>query len=173
MGHRSGRFPVMIGQLRFHPIPMPTELQDIIDTLIGSWAQAWNGHDADALAALVWPDVEFITVAGLWLRGAPAFAAHHRSLHDGPMRGTRWTNHGHDMRRLHYDLALVYLEWTIAGEREPDGAARPDRPGVFTWLLMRDGAAWRIAAAHNTNLRADVRHRLVSAAGAAEPGGRP
>ena len=138
----------------------PSPQRESIELAIDAWARAWNRHDADALTNLVREDVDFVTVAGLWLSGAPAFAAHHRRIHDGPMRTTRWTTHAHTKRLLRPDLVLVHLEWTIAGERAPDNTALSDRPGIFTWLLIQEGGDWRILAAHNTNLRADVRHRL-------------
>ena len=128
---------------------------------------AWNAHDMDAAARLVVPGVEFVTVAGLWLRGRREFLEHHRRIHAAQMRDSRWTNLAVDARPLPGGLALIHLEWAIEGDRDPDGTPRPPRRGIFTWLAAREGdGVWRIAAAHNTDLRDGLRHRLSGA----EPG---
>jgi uncharacterized protein (TIGR02246 family) len=67
-----------------------------IDALIEAWARAWNAHDMQAAAALVHDDVDFVTVAGLWLRGRDEFATRmERRAHParvssrGSLRGPR------------------------------------------------------------------------------------
>ena len=114
-----------------------------------------------AAARLVAPEVEFVTVAGLWLRGRAEFLGHHQNIHRAHLRESTWTTHGHDVRPLRADLELVHLEWTIAGERDTDGSIRPPRSGVFTWIVDYQGGAPLIAAAHNTDRRAHVRPRLA------------
>jgi len=48
-----------------------------LTSICQAWADAWNQHDVDALARLVSPDVEFVNVAGIWLRGFDEFKQHH------------------------------------------------------------------------------------------------
>jgi uncharacterized protein (TIGR02246 family) len=136
-----------------------------IAVLVDGWARAWNRHDMEAAAALVVPDVDFVTVGGHWLKGRDEFLRHHWDIHRRHVRETTWTTHGYQVRSLHDDFAIVHLEWTIAGERDTDDTTRPPRSGIFTWLVARTPSAWLITAAHNTNLRADVSHRLVHAPG--------
>jgi uncharacterized protein (TIGR02246 family) len=137
--------------------------------LAKAWMAAWNAHDMDAAARLLTPEVEFVTVAGLWLRGREEFLDHHRRIHAMQMRDSRWVNVATNSQSLRDDFALVHLEWAMEGDREPDGRPRPPRRGIFTWLVVRgDDGAWRIAAAQNTNLRDDIRHRL-SGSEAASP----
>jgi uncharacterized protein (TIGR02246 family) len=131
-----------------------------IDAVIGAWAHAWNRHDMRAAAALTDPDVDFVTVAGLWLRNRDEFLRHHDEIHRTHMRETTWTTLGHAVRTLCDDVALAHVEWTITGECDAEGTRRPPRSGVFTWVLTYTHPAWVIAAAHNTNLRADTSHRL-------------
>jgi uncharacterized protein (TIGR02246 family) len=134
---------------------------DGIDALVAAWTAAWNAHDMRAAAALVASDVEFVTVAGLWLRGRPEFHGHHERIHRGRMRDTTWTTHAHCARGVSNGLCLAHLEWTICGERDDDGAPCPPRRGIFTWIVRPQLAPWSIVAAHNTNLRADVARRLA------------
>jgi uncharacterized protein (TIGR02246 family) len=132
-----------------------------IQALIGAWTDTWNAHDMHAAAALVEADVDFVTVAGRWLRGQDEFLRHHHDIHRLHMRETTWVTLGYEVRRLRDDLALAHLEWTITGERDADGSPRSPRLGIFTWLIACSRGGWLIAAAHNTNLRRDTPHRLA------------
>jgi uncharacterized protein (TIGR02246 family) len=132
-----------------------------IETLVAAWTRAWNAHDMQAAATLVDVDVEFVTVAGRWLRGRPEFLRHHQAIHLRHMRETRWTTLAYETRPLRGDLSLVHLEWAITGERSTEnrGAARL---GTFTWVVERSPDRGLILVAHNTNLRADTPHRLCA-----------
>jgi hypothetical protein len=79
------------------------------------------------------------------------------------MRESRWTTVGYELSWTRDGLSLVHLEWIITGDREPDGRPRARREGLFTWLIESCGQTGRILAAHNSNLRHDVRHRLAKA----------
>lgn len=138
----------------------PDDPNQAIADLIEAWAAAWNAHDMELARTLVADNVDFVTVAGLWLKGGEEFLAHHRHIHRTHMRDSQWTNLDYQLKPVRDDLWLVHLEWTIAGDREPDGAPRPRRCGLFTWLIERRGNAWRLVAAHNGDLRAGIRHRL-------------
>jgi uncharacterized protein (TIGR02246 family) len=138
----------------------PLDTNRAIVELIGAWADAWNAHDMQQARGLVAADVDFVTVSGLWLKGGEEFLSHHRAIHRMQMRDSRWTNLGYELRSVRDDLCLVRLEWTIAGDREPDGTPRARRYGLFTWLTERRGDTWHIIAVHNGDLRAGVRHRL-------------
>jgi uncharacterized protein (TIGR02246 family) len=133
-----------------------------IGAVAGAWSDAWNAHDMDAAARLVAPDVDFVTVAGQWLKGVDEFLAHHRQIHRAHMSGSRWANLACAIQELHETLYLVHLEWVIVGDRDPAGTPRTaPRCGIFTWLILDHGGEWRIRAAHNTDLCSDVRRRLA------------
>lgn len=152
--------------------PSPGDAEEAIGGLIHAWAEAWNAHDMERARALVAADVDFVTVAGLWLKGGEEFLAHHRAIHRMQMRESEWTNLQYELRFIRADLRLVHLEWTISGDRDPDGTPREQRFGLFTWLIERRGESWLIVAVHNGDLRTGVRHRL-SRAGSATSGASP
>lgn len=131
-----------------------------IVSLVAGWEEAWNAHDAEALAALVTPDVEFVNVAGRWLRNRKEFFAWHRMVHGAHLSASIWTTRQCRARALHPNLILVHLEWMISGERSHDGMLRHPRSGIFSWIVSHDAGRWCIAAAHNTNLAEGVVHRL-------------
>lgn len=134
---------------------------DAIEALVAAWATAWNRHDIEAMARLVMPAVDFVNVEGRWLRGRDEFVDHHRQIHGEQMRDSAWTNLCRETRSIGNDLAIVHLEWTIEGDRDPVGTPRSPRHGLFTWVVCRTQNRWRIAAAHNTNLRPGMTHRLT------------
>jgi uncharacterized protein (TIGR02246 family) len=129
-------------------------------SLIAGWEEAWNTHNVEALAVLVAPDVEFVNVAGRWLRGRKEFFAWHRMIHEAHLRASRWTTTQSHARALRPDLILVHLEWTISGERSTDGTPRRPRSGIFSWIVSHEAGRSLIAAAHNTNLADAVVHRF-------------
>ena len=133
-----------------------------IEALVEAWANAWNDHDAEAAAALIMPEVDFINVFGRWLKGKKEFIDHHRQLHAMQMRNSTWSNLDYEARFIGDDLAILHLEWMVQGDEDPDGTPRRTRCGVFTWILIRTESSWRILAAHNTNLHPSVSHRLRS-----------
>lgn len=112
-------------------------------------------------SALLHNEVDFVTVAGRWLEGRDEFLRYHLEIHRTHMRETTWTTVGYEARMLHADVTIAHLEWIIRGERDADGTLRPPRPGIFTWIVVCPDGTPLIAAAHNTNLRADTLHRLV------------
>ena len=132
-----------------------------IAAIVAEWTQAWNAHDAVALACLVTADVDFVNVAGRWLQGAQEFRQWHRMIHQTHLRQSVWSTRNYRLRPLADNLVLVHLEWTIDGALAPNGDGKPQRNGIFTWLVaLRDGS-WRIIAAHNTNLAVGAFHRLA------------
>lgn len=137
--------------------PDATAANSIAAAMAADWANAWNRHDIDGLARLVDRDIDFVTVAGVWLRGADAFRCHHADIHRLQMRDSVWRNIGQTARRLSDTLVLVHLRWAMEGDRDPDGRPRQPRRGIFTWLVEwpAEGAA-RIIAGQNTNLRSDT-----------------
>lgn len=132
----------------------------VVTALAATWEQAWNAHDMEAAASLVDVDVEFVTVAGVWLRGRDEFLLHHRELHRLQMRDSCWRTHGSSVRGLGDGVALAQVEWSIHGDRDPDGTPRDGRRGHFTWVLQRQREGWIIVGAQNTNLLGHVSHLL-------------
>jgi len=130
----------------------PTFLQGAAQLLADSWQSAWNGHDMQRAGELLAPDADFVNVGGRWLRGRIQFIDYHVRLHEMQMRNSTWSNLALTVRALSENVAVAHLEWRIEGDRDPDGARREPRHGLFTWVLAMEGDVALIAAAHNTNV---------------------
>lgn len=117
------------------------------------WQKAWNSHNMTALADLVDEDVDFITGGGRWLRGRDAFTKHHTQLHQAGAADSTFEIRKTHVQRLTSDIVLMHVEWTVRGDRNPDGTPRnPSRDGVFTWVLTKSEGRWRVRASQNTNI---------------------
>jgi len=52
---------------------------------------------------------------------------------------------------LNPQVAIVHVTWGMRGDRNDDGTSRRPREGLFTWVTVKDGKAWKIRASHNSN----------------------
>jgi uncharacterized protein (TIGR02246 family) len=132
----------------------PATLDAIARDLTDRWAQAWNTGDAARLGALLTDDADWVTVGGRRLRGRAQIEQVHGQLFAGPLAGTTWTGQAVEVQALSAESALVSYSWTVSGERDAGGAPKPNRAGVFSWLLLRRGGAWLVRLGHGTNVAA-------------------
>lgn len=131
---------------------MAEPLDAAADALAGQWAAAWNAHDPTRLERFVAADADWVTVAGVHLRGREEIVRVHVALHAGPLRDSVWANEGRTITQVAPGVALMHLRFGVRGDRGPDGSPRPPRRGIFSWLLVADADGWRIRAAHATNV---------------------
>jgi len=124
-----------------------------IEAITSHWLEAWNSHDMKALAALVAEDADFITVAGTWLKGRKAFEEHHARVHAMQFKESIWTTNKTHVKFVKPDIAVAHVEWSLKGDKDPDGTPRQPRRGIFTWVVEKRKEGWTIIAAQNTNLR--------------------
>jgi uncharacterized protein (TIGR02246 family) len=114
------------------------------------WEQAWNSHDMKALAVLVTDEADFVNVGARHWKGRNEIQAEH-AARLGQFRESVWTNKGVTVQFLKPDIAIVHITWSMRGDKDPDGTARPPREGLFTWVVVQQGGDWLIRAAQNTN----------------------
>lgn len=119
--------------------------------LAASWEQAWNRHDMRALAALFSDDADFVNVGAKHWRGRTEIEQQHAARLPQFLEST-WSTKAVAVQFLKPDIALAHVNWAMEGDRDPDGTPRSPRGGVFTWVVVKQGATWLIRAAQNTNL---------------------
>ena len=122
-----------------------------IRMIVVNWEKAWNGHNMKALASLFTEDADFVNVGAKHWKGRKEIEAQH-SARLSQFLGSAWTTKEVTVQYLKPDVALVHVEWGLAGDKDPDGTPRKPREGVFTWVVVRKGKGWLIRAAQNTNL---------------------
>ena len=123
---------------------------------------AWNRGDAAGYASLFTDDADFVAWNGSRGRGRQAIEDGHRRLFDGPLAGSRMVLVDDDaesvppesLRFVRPDVAIMVISSAVTPAGQ--SAASPDHRSVQTFVLVKNGDRWRIAAFQNTR-GADVR----------------
>ena len=55
------------------------------------------------------------------------------------------------MQFLRPDMALVHIDWETHGDLDFDLKPWPLRKDIFSWLVMKTGADWKIRSVQNTD----------------------
>jgi uncharacterized protein (TIGR02246 family) len=121
-----------------------------IRELATRWERAWNRHDMKELFSFLTEDADFVNVGARHWKGRQQIEAEHTSRLKQFSEST-WTVKNVAVQFIKPDVALVHVDWTLKGDKEPDGTPRPPRGGVFTWVVVKKGSDWWLRAAQNTN----------------------
>jgi uncharacterized protein (TIGR02246 family) len=138
-------------------VPGSSEDETAIRKLETAWQAGWNSHDMKALTALLSDDIDFVSVAGNWMKGKEAFEKHHAERHAMQFKDSVWTTSDVKVAFLKPDVALVHVKWALKGDRNPDGSPRQPRTGIFTRVVTKHGGRWLIRASHNVNIGLPIR----------------
>jgi uncharacterized protein (TIGR02246 family) len=121
---------------------------------------AWNRGDAATYASLFTDDADFVAWNGTYGRGRQAIEDGHRPLFDGPLAGSRMilavddaeSTPTESVRFVRPDVAIMVTTGAVmlAGQI----ATGPDHESVQTFVLVKNGNLWRVAAFHNTRKQA-------------------
>jgi uncharacterized protein (TIGR02246 family) len=125
--------------------------EDALRAIPRSMCDAWAKHDGHEMAKFMAEDVDFVTVGATWFHGRADFERYHTRLLSGRFKESRNTPLETIVRFLRPDLALVHFSWTIEGDKNADGSARPKRFGLMTMLAEKRKDTWLVVAAQNTN----------------------
>src|SRR5437660_1124337 len=107
------------------------------------WDDAWNRHDAKALAGLLAEDADFVNVNGTWHKGRAAFERLMVATHQGVVfKDSTRTTVETDVKFLTPDIAVVHARWKISGDKNLDGTAREPRNGVMTRVVAKRDGRW-------------------------------
>ncbi|GAO05358.1 SgcJ/EcaC family oxidoreductase [Anaeromyxobacter sp. PSR-1] len=117
-----------------------------------AFEEAWNRHDARALAALFSERADFVNVIGLHWRGRAEIERAHAEIHATRMKDSRLTLGATTARTLRPDVALVHASWTLEGDTGLTGQRMPPRRGVLSFVLVRDRGRWVAESAQNTDV---------------------
>ncbi len=131
-------------------VPAPDEAA--VRSVTSGFIAAWNRHDMGAFADLFADDADFVNVIGLWWKGRDEIRREHEALHATRMKDSRLAELSAAVRFLRPDAAVVHQRWELTGDTGLEGKVLPPRRGILIYVLQRDGGAWRIIAAQNTDI---------------------
>jgi uncharacterized protein (TIGR02246 family) len=133
----------------------PTDEQQI-KAIEQIWDDAWNRHDAKAMASVLADDADFITVGGMKLRGREAFQAHQEKVQGAQFAASTRRTIETNVRFLTPDMGIVHSRAAITGDKNLDGSARKPREVLMTRVVRKLDGRWVVVAAHNTNILVGV-----------------
>lgn len=125
-------------------------------SVLSRFQQAWNAHDAEALAEIFVNDAHFINVTGLWWSNKTEIRKAHAFGFEKIFGNSTMTVGRTEVRMLGEDHAVVHARVTVTGQSTPDGQEAGARRTVFTFVVARlsdaQGSYWKAVAAQNTDV---------------------
>jgi hypothetical protein len=117
------------------------EIREPVTSLVQDLLSAWNRGDATAFASLFTAEADYVTGAGIWLRGRRSIA----ELLKGSAAPPQVFVEGEPWIRDYGTVSSVVFRWAT------NPGIEPRRRGVVTCLLVKSAEAWRIDHLHNTD----------------------
>lgn len=114
-------------------------------------AEAWDRGDARAYAAAFTEDSDYVVFDGTRLRGRAAQEEAHRVLFASFLQGTRLVGEVEGVRALTPEVVVVHGSGAIVMPWQRRAAR--GRLSRQTYVLVKRGGQWAIAAFHNTRVR--------------------
>jgi uncharacterized protein (TIGR02246 family) len=133
-------------------MPDQTAATRAIEGIATRLAEAWNRHDARALANLFAEDSEFTNVFGMVAQGRAGIEALHAPLFSTIFKDSHLSVTETRVRMIRPDVASVDVKWTMKGARDPHGNPWPHREGLLNWIVTDHDGAWLIDVSHNMDL---------------------
>lgn len=118
--------------------------------VLGKLADAWNDGDAVAYASLFTEDADYVTFFGMNMPGRAMIESAHRSLFEGPLKGSKLVAGGvPKVRFIRPDVAIVV---SGGGSSLSGGKPEPGRESTLTYVLVEESDGWRVASFQNTRV---------------------
>lgn len=112
-----------------------------------AYLDAWNRHDANAIAEFFEEHADFVDICGSWSRGRSEIERRHARNFATIYREAALSGRVESVRFLSTDLAVVHLCWEMRVNSED---AEPSRKGVLVLVFAHLDDGWLIHAGHNT-----------------------
>ncbi|WAS90088.1 SgcJ/EcaC family oxidoreductase [Nannocystis punicea] len=129
---------------------MNDDARDIREHVLRTW-EAWGRGDARAYAALFAPEVDYVAFDGSIARGREEVERGHAALFSTVLRATALRGEVEDVRLVGADAAVAHALGAVVWPWQQ--GLPPDRLSRQTYVLVRAGEGWTIAAFHNTRVR--------------------
>ncbi|MFD3664388.1 SgcJ/EcaC family oxidoreductase [Streptomyces sp. NPDC058659] len=114
--------------------------------------EAWADHDADRFAEVFTDNATLILPGDVFLTSREEIRTFMRNAFSGPFKGTRVTGEPRSIRPLAGSVAVLV---TQGGVLAPGDTVPTDARAIrATWVLVKEGADWRIASYQNTPIAA-------------------
>jgi uncharacterized protein (TIGR02246 family) len=123
-----------------------------VKTLIDEFTNAFNSHDAHAVATCFTDDADFINVQQADSRGRKAIEDHFVPLFSGRLKNAHRTYTLKSIRFITPDVAAVTMDYVLNDTTGTNGETVPSRKGLYDWVVTRQNAKWLISVLHESEL---------------------
>ena len=135
-----------------------TDDEQAVRKVLASFDEAFNRHDADAVAALYTDDAEFVNVAGMWWRGRAEIRRGTAFVLTNIFQNTTIQTDSVSVRFPARNTAIAIItQHTVGSFVLPDGSRISSTNNRLTYFLVKAAGHWRIAGGQNTEIRAGLR----------------
>ena len=120
-------------------------------TLVDGFLRAFNTHDAKAFGRLFTEDADWVSVAGIRVKGRAGIEAEHEKAFTTFFKSVTLASTGATVRLLCPDVAVVHFNWELTGQVDKEGKPADTRRGIITIVAAKEADQWKITAGQNTN----------------------
>jgi uncharacterized protein (TIGR02246 family) len=128
--------------------------EQAVRKVLGSFDEAFNRHDADAVAALYTDDAEFINISGMWWRRKAEIRRGTAFVLANIFQNTTLQTDSVSVRFPTRDTAIaVVAQHTVGSFVLPDGTRIASSNNRLSYFLVKAGGRWLIAGGQNTEIK--------------------
>jgi uncharacterized protein (TIGR02246 family) len=140
--------------------PQASSDETAVRNIIQEEISAWNSGDAAGYSRHFATDGTCTNIRGQVFAGREAFTQQHEYLFNGPFHGSTLKQDVVSLKFVRPDVAIVEVLTSVTGiQKLSPGTNTDDKGRLRTRLLqvmVKDRGEWKIAAYHNTDVKADV-----------------
>ncbi len=129
-------------------------MKEQIDATLRELKDAWNRADGAAWADLCTPDVDFINLLGMYVKGRGPVMEVHDKIFKGPYKDSTLRFDLQHIREVSLDAALAVVACEL---QIPEGPVKGVVKTIATMLFVRNGDACLVASFQNTKREATQR----------------
>jgi uncharacterized protein (TIGR02246 family) len=116
-----------------------------IKQTVATFQDAWNSHDAHAVAMRYLEDGDFSSIKAEDSHWQKELEEHYTTIFSTFLKNAHTTDTVRSIRFLGADLASVDIDWLVNEPSAPGGVLRK---GLLTWIVTRRNGQWMIAIYH-------------------------
>ena len=116
-----------------------------IKQTVAAFADAWNSHDAHAVAMRYVEDGDFSSIKGEPSHGRKELEEHYATIFSTFLKNAHTTDTVRSIRFIGPDTASVDIDWLVNEPTAPGGVLRK---GLLTWIVTKRSGQWMIMIYH-------------------------
>jgi uncharacterized protein (TIGR02246 family) len=121
-------------------------------SVINGFTDAFNHHDAHALAMWFTEDADFTNVGQVTSHGRKDIEEHFVPRFAGFLKNSHRTYTVRSIRFLTPEVTSIAMDYELTGTMRPNGTEIPPRKGLYDWIVTKQNGKWLINVLHESEL---------------------